>query len=913
MRLQNILFLATVFSLAIGCHSTDQGSGLNIIRGRQLDANGPAASNIVGLSDDGKFIFCTGSIIAEDVVVTAAHCVRDKSNLKVVFGQPKALVDTIDVVSIETYKPYKDAAFPNFDIAWLRLKRKIPAGFQAMEILRDPSSLARASGYQIAGYGIEKTDCLTDDCNGKLLEADTSLQSYHDTPRLMSLLVFKGAALLGFGASCNGDSGGPAYAKIADRWYLIGVTNGATAYLNPDSFVNPSQSCEEGSDTYTFMGDYINWLEKRSEHALIQKAEINPDRAEPAFLTKGEQKPGDFAEPTTWAEWVKYPYHNTQAWNTVNDLLSTLYVSRRHELPSSDLIKIFEDPGFSQSQADQMKTLNFGISDTTRLRYQDQSLDLHPLATWTNLESLTLNDDAAPSFADLDSLTALKSLTLAPSHKAHEKPLDLKPLQEIGRRLTFLELRNYSAAELQTLANVALPLLSTLNMSANAGDENLTVDLSSVKSLENLTVMQWENSSKLILPGELALKKLTIQHRHRSDLHWLDLAHIKSIQTLKIAREVLSSPTVLKLFQNKGIEDLNVSDNGLTANEFPLRAFATVKTAKLDGNQFTESGFLKNLPALKKVDMRSNPLTLADCPADVSCRFDRILNPQNLVDYCLNTVPIAGEVPDNAYSYAYTIKMLFSSQNLESTTYSDESCGILAQFLAQTDSLSLQGELIAFILKSESLDASLLGTLKHLKKLDINLSSVIHSNSLGELSSLGKISLNAVQLNATDFFQKLPALKKIYYNNLPMTTLEPLSSPTVEEIYAYNFGPMLFLDEGKLETIGEGAALPALRELNLNGNPLKDLKGLEQLKHLETLQIAGTHGLDLSPLSTLVGTSVFLGDGYSIESCPVLQGICFSGENSKKGSAFGSDAENSDSSTWYSGQTIPGLGKTIRN
>ncbi len=143
-----------VLSLTSAC-DRQESSKLDIVRGQKLASDSPALNNVVGLSRDGFNTFCTGSVVAPDLVVTAAHCVDDNRPFYVVFGEPKGVLQKIEAVKVETYKPYAAAAFPNFDIAWVKLKSNVPERWKPMEILRDPSRLKDAEEFRLAGYGIE--------------------------------------------------------------------------------------------------------------------------------------------------------------------------------------------------------------------------------------------------------------------------------------------------------------------------------------------------------------------------------------------------------------------------------------------------------------------------------------------------------------------------------------------------------------------------------------------------------------------------------------------------------------------------------------------------------------------------------------------------------------------------------------
>ncbi|WP_176736386.1 trypsin-like serine protease [Oligoflexus tunisiensis] len=909
MKLSKLItFSSTLAFLSLtGACDRAATSDLDIIRGRPLGPDSPALNNVVGLSSDGFSTFCTGSIVADDMVVTAAHCVHKREGFYVVFGQPNGVMEKIAVDKVETYKPYGDAAFPNFDIAWLKLKTKVPARFQPMEILRDPARLNEAKEIRLAGYGYEKTNCLLYTCNDELLETNTALDRYYDSPRLMSLLVFKGDAEKGLGGACNGDSGGPAYARIEDRWYLIGVTNGATIYLTPESYEDPSQSCESGSDIYTFMGDYVPWLQKTSSQELQQKPESNPDRSTPPVLIQGESRAAEVAEPKTWAEWVQYPYHNDEVWNTVNHLLSTLLQNHYRDLQPEELIRIYNDGVFSQALVEQESLLEFSLSTTKAQYFKDQALDLRPLATWTGLKTLLLKEEAALAGIEAASrLPALTSLVLSAPRDGHSGTVSFQALQKLGRSLKTLNLANYTAAELQTLPAAALSQLEGLDLTATAGKDDVTLDLSGLAALKNLRVFNWNYQSPIKLPRPIALDSLEIRSEQATDLKWLDSEAIQSLRSLTIGREALARPDLMKLFQNKGIQDLNVSLNGLTSEHLPPAGFSELTNAVLDGNQFQSAKPLKELPALKTLDLRDNPLTDATCPSGITCTLDRVLNPQTVGDYCRNTVE------DRTYVYAPMVTSLLRSQNLPVLFYGDVTCLHLELLLQDARSLMVQGEVSEYIARSALYDTRVLKSLNQLESLTIRHAVLTSSDVLAGLPALKNLDLGFVQTRL-DFIKKMPQLVNMNYTDFPRTSLEALSHPGLKVLTLDSEGSFDVMENGRVESIGARTELPALQTLSLRNNPLQDLKGIENLKALTQLDMSGTSVSDLSPLNSLIGTTVFFGESYPLDTCPILYGRCQAGTRNFSGQTFGSDANSVQNSKWFVGQIIPGLGKALRH
>jgi hypothetical protein len=170
------------------------------------------------------------------LILTAGHCVLDKKaeELRVAFGaQPLSRESQENFSSrVNVLKKFKTSAVlafkihPDFgsagddaDMALLKIEGQIPAGFSAAPLLTKAMSeiVQGAMPIQliIAGYGVIDEDNFTP--SEVLRKAEV-------------FGVFEGRHILvdqrnGFGG-CFGDSGGPAFLKIDQKLYLVGVTHG---------------------------------------------------------------------------------------------------------------------------------------------------------------------------------------------------------------------------------------------------------------------------------------------------------------------------------------------------------------------------------------------------------------------------------------------------------------------------------------------------------------------------------------------------------------------------------------------------------------------------------------------------------------------------------------------------------------
>ncbi len=152
--------------------------------------------------------FCTASVIAPDVVLTAAHCVSNRSNTRVFFRGGHSQLVLFDVASIAVHPEFR----PNIgrkhlisiDLALLRLTEPLPATFKPIE-LTDSGPVATGQPFRIAGFG--RANESVSGTSG-VLRAGVLVASGPKSPVLLWLADPDGAGLGG----CTGDSGAPVLA-----------------------------------------------------------------------------------------------------------------------------------------------------------------------------------------------------------------------------------------------------------------------------------------------------------------------------------------------------------------------------------------------------------------------------------------------------------------------------------------------------------------------------------------------------------------------------------------------------------------------------------------------------------------------------------------------------------------------------
>ncbi|MGH6830014.1 MAG: S1 family peptidase [Methylocella sp.] len=163
---------------------------------------------IGGGSGGGGPSFCTASVIAPDVVLTAAHCVSNLSDTQVFYSGGRGQLVPFDVASIAVHPEFRPKIgrkqLISIDLALLRLAEPLPPAFKPIE-LTDSGPVATGQPFRIVGFG--RADERVRGTSG-VLRAGILVASKPKSPVLVWLTDPDGTGLGG----CTGDSGAPVLA-----------------------------------------------------------------------------------------------------------------------------------------------------------------------------------------------------------------------------------------------------------------------------------------------------------------------------------------------------------------------------------------------------------------------------------------------------------------------------------------------------------------------------------------------------------------------------------------------------------------------------------------------------------------------------------------------------------------------------
>ncbi len=218
-----------------------------IVGGKSVRASDPIKESIVGLLDIRQGALCTASIIAVDVLITAAHCAEgNAADLRIKFG---LLVSGKDLRSVDAirvsplWQKNKNAQQNTGDVALIKFSGGLPSGFQPAQLLPSSRLLKNSEMAILAGYGLSDGNSSAGAGRLRVVEIPISNARYSKSEVLLDQTNGKGA--------CHGDSGGPAFIKVNDVFQLWGVTSRGSGTGGNDC---------SGYSIYTRIVPYAQWI-----------------------------------------------------------------------------------------------------------------------------------------------------------------------------------------------------------------------------------------------------------------------------------------------------------------------------------------------------------------------------------------------------------------------------------------------------------------------------------------------------------------------------------------------------------------------------------------------------------------------------------------------------------------------------
>lgn len=201
--------------------------------------------------------FCSGALIAPDVILTAAHCVPAGTTTKIVAYDAQRQPQLLDVRRVATHPNYSSGGIASHrataDVALLQLAA--PMAGKSLAPLGSPRApIVAGARFTVAGIGVTRRG---DGKSGGTARAATLAAT--GRPGSLQIRLVDPATnntREGLGA-CTGDSGGPVFEEQNGRGVIVGVISWSTG-------ANNTAGCG-GLTGVTPLTLYRDWIERTAQ------------------------------------------------------------------------------------------------------------------------------------------------------------------------------------------------------------------------------------------------------------------------------------------------------------------------------------------------------------------------------------------------------------------------------------------------------------------------------------------------------------------------------------------------------------------------------------------------------------------------------------------------------------------------
>lgn len=245
MRITTALLLLATLSLGACVENKNTqphafaANQTGIIGGYPVRTEDPVAASTVSLMvfyNNSLFSICTGTVVSNDIIMTASHCLQEVTAQDFVVHIGTRLPTQLNQTSLLKVEKFK--THPQFemildkdgtpvtgknDIALIKLADKIPDSAKPVAILKNHNTLLPGQPLLLAGFGLLQ-EVGQPQYAQELNAVTVPLEREWDHILVTDQTKAQGA--------CSGDSGGPAFLADQANLIVVGITRGPHAQVS---------------------------------------------------------------------------------------------------------------------------------------------------------------------------------------------------------------------------------------------------------------------------------------------------------------------------------------------------------------------------------------------------------------------------------------------------------------------------------------------------------------------------------------------------------------------------------------------------------------------------------------------------------------------------------------------------------
>jgi hypothetical protein len=237
------------------------GEAQAVVRGAVArDPNGIRGSVVRVESSRGEL--CSGAVIAPDLVLTAAHCVLERAQYRVVAVDRRFRPRTVRAVAAAMHPEFVPGTTPRtqpgVDLAILKLAEPLGPEFMPLDP-RVAGRVAKGQPVDLAGFGVVGEG---NKASARVLRQTrlVSLGTLQVANRVVVVADEERLAQVSGAGACRGDSGGPIFAGGPGGYQLVGIVSWSSG-----AFMGRDRSACGGLTAVTPVADHASWIAARAE------------------------------------------------------------------------------------------------------------------------------------------------------------------------------------------------------------------------------------------------------------------------------------------------------------------------------------------------------------------------------------------------------------------------------------------------------------------------------------------------------------------------------------------------------------------------------------------------------------------------------------------------------------------------